>query len=105
MEIIKAHEKTIRSGAASLGDLAPTESDCSSARKRGDLGYFGRGEMQKEFEDVAFTLKVGELSDVVSTASGLHLIERYVFLYLLLQERVYMNSDGRLTDAGCYRLE
>ncbi|KAL6833655.1 hypothetical protein J3E69DRAFT_324641 [Trichoderma sp. SZMC 28015] len=76
MEIIKAHEKTIRSGAASLGDLAPTESDCSSARKRGDLGYFGRGEMQKEFEDVAFTLKVGELSDVVSTASGLHLIER-----------------------------
>lgn len=35
--------------------------------------------MQKEFEDVAFTLKVGELSDVVSTASGLHLIERFVF--------------------------
>lgn len=78
MEIIKAHEQTIRSGASTLGDLAPTESDCSSARKRGDLGYFGRGEMQKEFEDVAFTLKVGELSDVVSTASGLHLIERYV---------------------------
>jgi NIMA-interacting peptidyl-prolyl cis-trans isomerase 1 len=78
MEIIKGHEKTIRSGAATLADLAPTESDCSSARKRGDLGYFGRGEMQKEFEDVAFTLKVGELSDVVSTASGLHLIERYV---------------------------
>ncbi|EHK41559.1 uncharacterized protein TrAtP1_005060 [Trichoderma atroviride] len=76
MEIIKAHEQTIRSGASTLGDLAPTESDCSSARKRGDLGYFGRGEMQKEFEDVAFTLKVGELSDVVSTASGLHLIER-----------------------------
>ncbi|KAL9485305.1 hypothetical protein ACSS6W_004094 [Trichoderma asperelloides] len=78
MEIIKGHEQTIRSGASTLGDLAPTESDCSSARKRGDLGYFGRGEMQKEFEDVAFTLKVGELSDVVSTASGLHLIERYV---------------------------
>lgn len=78
MEIIKGHEQTIQSGASTLGDLAPTESDCSSARKRGDLGYFGRGEMQKEFEDVAFTLKVGELSDVVSTASGLHLIERYV---------------------------
>lgn len=35
--IIKTHEKKIRSGATSLGDLATTESDCSSARKRGDL--------------------------------------------------------------------
>lgn len=98
MEIIKAHEKTIRSGAASLGDLAPTESDCSSARKRGDLGYFGRGEMQKEFEDVAFTLKVGELSDVVSTASGLHLIERYVFLCLLCFARARIYELGRTID-------
>lgn len=37
MSIILAHEQRIRSGAASLGDLAVTESDCSSARKRGDL--------------------------------------------------------------------
>jgi len=40
------------------------------------LGIFGRGVMQKEFEDAAFALNVGELSDVVETASGLHLIER-----------------------------
>lgn len=78
MEIIKAHEAKIKSGAISLGDLAPTESDCSSARKRGDLGYFGRGDMQKEFEDAAFALKPGEMSGVVETASGLHLIERQV---------------------------
>ncbi|ODA76895.1 hypothetical protein RJ55_07411 [Drechmeria coniospora] len=76
MAIIQVHEQKIKSGAISLGDLAPTESDCSSARKRGDLGYFGRGDMQKEFEEAAFALKPGEMSGVVETASGLHLIER-----------------------------
>ena len=76
MVIIKGHEQRIKSGSISLGDLAPTESDCSSARKRGDLGYFGRGDMQKEFEDAAFALKPGEMSDIIETASGLHLIER-----------------------------
>ncbi|MCJ1282279.1 Peptidyl-prolyl cis-trans isomerase NIMA-interacting protein 1 [Xylographa opegraphella] len=70
------HEARIRSGQASLGDLAMTESDCSSARKKGDLGYFGRGDMQKEFEEAAFAMKPGEVSNVVETASGVHLIER-----------------------------
>ncbi|KAF2862346.1 rotamase-domain-containing protein [Piedraia hortae CBS 480.64] len=76
MNTIKSHESKIKSGATSLGDLAALESDCSSARKRGDLGFFGKGDMQKEFEDVAFTLSPGEISGVVETASGLHLIER-----------------------------
>ncbi|KAB5517505.1 hypothetical protein GE09DRAFT_566810 [Coniochaeta sp. 2T2.1] len=75
-EIIKSHEETIKSGKSTLGDLAETESDCSSARKRGDLGYFGRGDMQKEFEEAAFALQVGEISSIVDTASGLHLIQR-----------------------------
>lgn len=39
-------------------------------------GYFGKGDMQKEFEEAAFALQPGEMSDVVETASGLHLIER-----------------------------
>ncbi|KAH8738253.1 hypothetical protein BGZ61DRAFT_379158 [Ilyonectria robusta] len=75
-EIIKAHEQKINSGSITLGELALTESDCSSARKRGDLGYFGKGDMQKEFEDAAFSLQPGQMSSVVETASGLHLIER-----------------------------
>lgn len=74
--IIKAYEERIQKGEISLGELALTESDCSSARKRGDLGYFGRGDMQKEFEDAAFALKPGQISGIVDTASGLHLIER-----------------------------
>ncbi|KAF7560414.1 hypothetical protein G7046_g3732 [Stylonectria norvegica] len=76
LEIIQGHEQKIKTAGVTLGELALTESDCSSARKRGDLGYFGKGDMQKEFEEAAFGLKPGEMSSVVETASGLHLIER-----------------------------
>jgi NIMA-interacting peptidyl-prolyl cis-trans isomerase 1 len=76
MSIILGHEARIRSGQKSLGELAVTESDDSSAKKMGDLGFFGRGDMQKEFEEAAFQLKPGEVGNVVETASGLHLIQR-----------------------------
>ncbi|KAK4160673.1 protein kinase ssp1 [Cladorrhinum sp. PSN259] len=76
LRIIKQFEQRIQEGEISLQDLAQSESDCSSARKGGDLGYFGKGDMQKEFEDAAFALKPGQVSSVVDTASGLHLIER-----------------------------
>ncbi|KAK9389414.1 hypothetical protein V1515DRAFT_593192 [Lipomyces mesembrius] len=74
--ILSALESRIRNGEATLAELALTESDCSSARKGGDLGYFGKGEMQTEFEDAAFALNIGEMSGIVKTGSGLHLIER-----------------------------
>ncbi|KAF2215368.1 hypothetical protein CERZMDRAFT_65672 [Cercospora zeae-maydis SCOH1-5] len=75
-EIIRRYESKIRNGETSLGDLAVTESDCSSARKRGDLGFFGKGDMQAEFEQASFALKPGEISQIIETQSGLHLIER-----------------------------
>eukprot|EP00928_Gymnodinium_smaydae_P072615 TRINITY_DN55950_c0_g1_i1.p2 TRINITY_DN55950_c0_g1~~TRINITY_DN55950_c0_g1_i1.p2 ORF type:complete len:320 (-),score=97.05 TRINITY_DN55950_c0_g1_i1:60-1019(-) len=56
--------------------LAREESDCKSAKKGGDLGPFERDMMQKAFEKAAFALNVGELSDVVSTKLGEHLILR-----------------------------
>ncbi|KAJ5218463.1 WW/Rsp5/WWP [Penicillium cinerascens] len=76
IEILKGHEQRIQSGEITLGDLAVSESDCSSARKKGDLGFFGHGEMQKEFEEAAFALQPGQVSGVVETASGVHLIQR-----------------------------
>ncbi|GJN38368.1 hypothetical protein PR202_gb27404 [Eleusine coracana subsp. coracana] len=68
----------ILSGQAAFADLAARYSDCSSAKRGGDLGTFGRRQMQKPFEDATFALKVGELSDIVDTDSGVHIILRTV---------------------------
>ncbi|XP_022911607.1 peptidyl-prolyl cis-trans isomerase NIMA-interacting 1 [Onthophagus taurus] len=76
LDMIKTYREQITSGKTNLPDLAQKYSDCSSARRGGDLGPFGRGAMQKPFEDCAFSLKIGELSDPVFTASGVHLILR-----------------------------
>jgi peptidyl-prolyl cis-trans isomerase D len=62
-------------GGADFAALATKFSeDEVSAAKAGDLDFFGRGAMVKEFDDVAFTLKPGETSDVVKTQFGYHII-------------------------------
>lgn len=66
----------IVAGRARFEEVASRESDCSSASKGGDLGPFGRGQMQKPFEDAAFGLAVGQLSGVVDTDSGVHIVLR-----------------------------
>ncbi|KAH3680602.1 hypothetical protein WICPIJ_008222 [Wickerhamomyces pijperi] len=77
VEILRGHQQRILNGEATLGEIARTESDCSSYKRNGDLGFFERGQMQPAFEKAAFGLKVGELSDIVETDSGVHLIERF----------------------------
>jgi len=74
--LLKGYRDQITSGRASFAELASKYSDCSSAKKGGDLGTFGRGAMQKPFEDAAFQLKIGELSEMVWTDSGVHIILR-----------------------------
>jgi foldase protein PrsA len=50
--------------------------DSGSAKRDGDLGYFGRGVMVKPFEEAAFKLQVGSISDPVKSEFGYHIIKR-----------------------------
>ncbi len=61
---------------ADFEELAKQHSDCPSSSRGGDLGLFGRGEMAAAFDAAAFALGVDELSDVVETEFGFHLIYR-----------------------------
>lgn len=81
--LVKKHSEAlqilerIRKGE-SFADLARELSiDRGSGKRGGDLGLFGRGQMVKEFEDAAFKLKKGELTnEPVRTQFGYHIIRR-----------------------------
>lgn len=106
LQLLREYEAQLRATSAAelpskFAELAALHSDCSSAKKGGatsldsrarslslslcfahvfspvgDLGTFGPGQMQKPFEDAVVATKVGQLSGIVDTDSGVHIILR-----------------------------
>mmetsp|Transcript_12532 Transcript_12532/g.34771 ORF Transcript_12532/g.34771 Transcript_12532/m.34771 type:complete len:276 (-) Transcript_12532:15-842(-) len=76
LEILHDEESNPESLIATFKELASEESDCSSAKRHGDLGFFGRKKMRPEFEQAAFGLDINQLSGIVETASGAHILLR-----------------------------
>ena len=72
---ITAIEQRIAAGE-DFAALARQHSDCPSGKSGGDLGMFGKGQMVAAFEQAAFGLPVGQVSGVVETDFGYHLIQR-----------------------------
>ena len=74
LEKIEAAKARLDAGEA-FEDVAKDVSTCPSSEKGGDLGFFGKGQMDPAFEKVAFELEVGQTSDIVKTSFGYHIIK------------------------------
>merc|ERR1711934_898665 len=79
VEMVRDFRERIAKSAdvgSAFANLATAESHCGSHKKGGDLGFFEHKRMQKPFSNAAFALKVGQMSELVDTDSGIHIIYR-----------------------------
>ncbi|MBD3387556.1 MAG: peptidylprolyl isomerase [Candidatus Altiarchaeales archaeon] len=74
-DVAQAVLDELKFGGKSFEKLAEEKSLCPSGRRGGDLGWFARGNMVREFEKAAFSLKKGEMSGLVRTEFGWHIIK------------------------------
>jgi len=72
--MIQTVSRRLEAGEAFAVVAEELSEDPGSAPAGGDLGWFGRGSMVAEFEEAAFALEIGEMSDVVETQYGYHII-------------------------------
>ena len=84
-------EKKLKDGGNWSELAAQYSTDTSNSANDGDLGWFSKGTMVKAFEDVAWTLKVGDISDPVQTDYGYHIIQ------VLGHEKRQLTSDELAT--------
>ena len=90
-------------------NAAREHSDCPSAQNGGSLGWFGRGMMVPEFDHAAFSMKCGEVSDVIETQFGYHVIlktdekpggqQTLVDVADMIRDRLRHEARGRATEA------
>jgi peptidyl-prolyl cis-trans isomerase D len=86
-------------GGASFADLAKNHSEDTSASNGGELGWVVRGQTVKEFEGTAFSMKPGQVSDLVKTVYGIHILK------LEDKQMAHLQSFGEVKDSILAELE
>jgi peptidyl-prolyl cis-trans isomerase D len=104
-ERLRGFKEKIASGE-DFSELAKAHSDDTSARAGGDLGYVKRGQLGPEVEEAAFSLKPGDISDIVVSSHGLHLVkvEEYRASRVDPLEEVQEKIRETLREEGARRL-
>ena len=109
LDKIKDIRARIVDGKADFAEEAKKHSDCPSGQQGGSLGWFGRGMMVPEFDKAAFEMKKGEVSGIVTTQFGYHIIykadqkggekQTLVDVHDQIRDLLRHESRGRAMDA------